>query len=93
MGGDWLLIALLIVFLCGFTGVLAVDDDEDAHSKMEWIPTSNSTALCNDFTRSGFFIRRNKSSHNWVVYLESGGLCFNPQTCNRRFFSRKVKNN
>ena len=32
------------------------------------VPASNSTALCNDFTRAGFFMRRNTTSNNWVVF-------------------------
>ena len=58
--------------------------------KMIWVSASNSTALCNDFTRAGFFIRRNTSSNNWVVFLEGGGLCYNTDTCNRRFFVSMV---
>ena len=58
--------------------------------KMVWVPASNSTALCNDFTRAGFFLRQNLSSNDWVVYLESGGLCYNTESCNRRFFVRQV---
>lgn len=59
--------------------------------KMVWVSASNSTALCNDFTRAGFFIRRNTTSNNWVVFLEGGGLCYNTDTCNRRFFVSKVR--
>ena len=58
--------------------------------KMIWVPASNSTALCNDFTRAGFFIRQNTTSNNWVVFLEGGGLCYNTDTCNRRFFVSMV---
>ena len=58
--------------------------------KMMWVPASNSTALCNDYTRAGFFIRRNTTSNNWVVFLEGGGLCYNTDTCNRRFFVSMV---
>ena len=59
-------------------------------AKMMWVSASNSTALCNDFTRAGFFIRRNTASNNWVVFLEGGGLCYNTNTCNKRFFVSKV---
>jgi hypothetical protein len=59
-------------------------------NKMAWVSSSNSTALCNDFTRAGFFIRQNPSSRDWVVFLESGGLCYNTESCNRRFFVRQV---
>ena len=61
-------------------------------NKMAWVSSTNSTALCNDFTRAGFFIRRNESSRDWVVFLESGGLCYNTESCNRRFFVRQVTN-
>ena len=61
--------------------------------QMAWVSSTNSTALCNDFTRAGFFIRRNESSRDWMVFLESGGLCYNTQSCNRRFFVRQVGEN
>ena len=56
-----------------------------------WMPASNPDAVCNDFTRAGFFIRRNTSSDDWVIYLESGSLCFSNDTCNRRFFRSEVR--
>ena len=89
---DLLMLVALAVLLCGLpAGSLAQDDGrESAQSNMKWIPASNSMALCNDFTQAGFFIRKT-TSNNWVVFLESGGLCFNSETCNRRFFTRTVR--
>ena len=94
----WLTLVALASLLCGLpAGSLAQDnadrETERVQSSMKWIPASNSTALCNDFTQAGFFIRQNFNaiSNNWVVFLESGGLCFNSETCNRRFFTRKVR--
>ena len=77
---------VLIGLLC-----LSVSVGQQGEDKMIWVPASNSTALCNDFTRAGFFIRRDKTSNNWIVFLEGGGLCYNIDTCNRRFFVSKVK--
>lgn len=59
--------------------------------RMQWNLASNPQALCNDFTRAGFFIRRNTSSDRWVIFLESGSLCFSSETCNNRFFRREVR--
>jgi hypothetical protein len=85
------MLVALASLLCGLpAGSLAQDDDrESVQPSMKWIPASDSKALCNDFTQAGFFIRQATSS-NWVVFLESGGLCFNSESCNRRFFTRKV---
>lgn len=95
---SWPILATLMIFaslLCGLPeGTLAEDNGkESAQLKMEWIQVSNTTALCNDYTPAGFFIRQNfnLSSNNWVVFLESGGLCYNSESCNRRFFIRKVR--
>ena len=63
----------------------------DRESKMMWVAASNPMALCNDFTRAGFFIRRNIASDKWVVFLESGDLCYDRDSCNRRFFVRTVR--
>ena len=93
---DLLMLVALAVLLCGLpAGSLAQDaydhdGRESIQSNMKWIPASNSMALCNDFTQAGFFIRQT-TSNNWVVFLESGGLCFNSETCNRRFFTRMVR--
>ena len=60
-------------------------------NKMVWVSAFNTTALCNDYTQAGFFIRQNQSSRDWVVFLESGGLCYDTESCNRRFFARQVR--
>ena len=62
----------------------------DQSDLMRWVRASDKRALCNDYTRAGFFIRRNESSNDWIVFLESGGLCYNTDSCNKRFFVRKV---
>ena len=62
---------------------------------MRWVKAADNTALCNDRTRAGFFISRNRNntdprSGKWVIFLESGSLCYSNDTCNRRFFNSKV---
>lgn len=69
---------------------LQITGAQSMREKMRWVAASNSMALCNDFTQAGFFIRRNNKSSNWVVFLESGGLCYSTDSCNRRFFVRSV---
>ena len=59
-------------------------------TKLEWFDVSDGSALCNDFTRAGYFLRRVNTSDNWIIYLESGGLCYSNETCNRRFFESEV---
>ena len=54
-------------------------------------------ALCNDFTRAGFFHRgtthsgTNATDQKWVVFLESGSLCYSNETCNRRYFQSHLR--
>lgn len=48
-------------------------------------------ALCNDFTPSGYFIRREPTSAKWVIFLEGGGGCTSPQSCNERFIDQRVR--
>lgn len=47
-------------------------------------------ALCNDFTRAGFFLfqqqQNAEKSGKWIIFLESGGFCYSPESCNERFF-------
>jgi len=51
---------------------------------LEWRFVSNEDALCNDFTRAGYYLRNTTLSHNWVVFLEGGSACYSPETCNMR---------
>ena len=48
-------------------------------------------ALCNDFTIAGYFIRRNLSSNDWVIFLEGGGGCASVAECNERFIDYRVR--
>ena len=57
---------------------------------MRWQQAADSRALCNDYTRAGFFISRNENSRDWIIFFESGGVCYSSDTCNRRFFSIEV---
>ena len=61
-------------------------------AELAWNITNNKAALCNDFTRAGFFYRESSSaSQRWVVFLESGSLCYSSETCNRRYFQSNVR--
>ena len=53
-------------------------------SHVTWNDVKNPDALCNDFTQAGYYIRRNDSSSDWLVFLEGGGACYSAETCNRR---------
>ena len=60
-------------------------------------------ALCNDFSPAGYFIRKNhqtssdtsQAEHSfskWVIFLESGGGCTTPRSCNERFIKQSIRN-
>ena len=60
-------------------------------------------ALCNDFSPAGYFIQKNNpiSSNStqeekdtfsrWVIFLESGGGCTTPRSCNERFIQQTIR--
>jgi len=48
-------------------------------------------ALCNDFSKAGYFLRRNLGSSNWVIYLEGGGGCLTVSACNERFIDYRIR--
>ena len=77
------LIAATTVFLCLLGS---------ASTQLTWEFANNEAALCNDFTRAGFF-HHNVSSEDkkWVIFLESGSLCYSNETCNRRYFQSHVR--
>ena len=62
--------------------------------RLNWTFTDSQSALCNDFTRAGFFHRQAGSGgeqQKWVVFLESGSLCYSSETCNRRYFQSHIR--
>ncbi len=67
-----------------------------AGTNLEWQGLNKSefpAALCNDFTRAGYFMRKSvPESKKWVIFLESGGLCYSSDTCNRRYFHSTIRN-
>ena len=61
-------------------------------ASMTWKTIDNEEAVCNDFSRAGYYIERSGTdSDKWLVFLESGGLCYSPETCNRRFFHPSIR--
>ena len=63
-------------------------------SRLVWQYADDGDALCNDFTRAGFFHRQAGSGgeqQKWVVFLESGSLCYSSETCNRRYFQSHIR--
>lgn len=61
---------------------------------LTWHNITNQSAVCNDFTPAGFFIRQiheGLNKHKWVIYLESGGFCASADTCNRRYTNSSLR--
>ena len=61
-------------------------------------------ALCNDFSPAGYFIQNNHNimslnsstirqplSGKWVIFLEGGGGCTSPRSCNERFIEQSIR--
>ena len=61
-----------------------------AGEALQWKDLTNAEALCNDFTKAGYYIRNYSSTH-WVIFFESGGACYSAETCNRRYLRREVR--
>lgn len=78
----WSLLCVLVAMILFPPPVLA---------QMRWFNISNPRALCNDFTQAGFFLENYPRSSKWVIFLESGGLCFSPKSCNKRFFHPSIQ--
>lgn len=45
----------------------------------------NGNITCNDGSPSGYYIRRNRGSTRWVVFLEGGWFCFDEASCEARW--------
>ena len=71
--------------LAGFLLSVTVGDN------LVWNVISDPNALCNDYTPAGYFVARGRSPGHWIIFLESGGGCYSPDTCNKRYFSEAVR--
>lgn len=80
----------IVSTLCGIV-VICTSLPPASWAQMRWVNISNPRALCNDFTRAGFFQESYPRSTKWIVVLESGGLCFSSETCNKRFFHPSIQ--
>jgi hypothetical protein len=81
---------IIVSILCGIV-VISLLFPPASWAQMRWVNISNPRALCNDFTRAGFFQESYPRSTKWIIVLESGGLCFSPETCNKRFFHPSIQ--
>ena len=82
--------SLTLFFVAAAVDLVTAGGDD----KLTWSFTDNDTALCNDFTRAGFFHRNADAStagKQWVISLESGSLCHSSETCNRRYFKSNLR--
>ena len=77
--------------LCSVWGAMDVAHARD--EPLKWQTISNESALCNDFSKAGFFHRNSteKGAGNWIIFLESGSFCYSNETCNRRYFQSSVR--
>ena len=86
----WKVATTVVLLLCCSTslGVAA----QGAEGKLTWEFCRDPLALCNDFTRAGFFHRPpTTATGKWVIVLESGSFCYTNETCNRRYFHSSVR--
>jgi hypothetical protein len=69
---------MLSLLLCIFLPFFVFSEDMNYHS------TSSPTAICNDGSRGGFYIRKGKSDL-WIIQLMGGGFCFDEISCSGRW--------
>ena len=71
--------------------LLCLLDVHASNAKMNWFKLKDQEAVCNDFSRAGYFLEYSNDSDKWIVFLESGGLCYSPKSCNRRLFHPTIR--
>ena len=84
---DGMKIAVIHGLLLLFAAPLARSES----STLQWRKLKNNTAVCNDFSRAGYFFNNESEPSKWIVYLESGGLCYSGETCNKRYIHPAVR--
>lgn len=55
----------------------------DESLKLAYLKNENIT--CNDGTTAGFYLRKSRTSRNWIVFLEGGGYCSDTESCKNRW--------
>ena len=83
--------SLLLLILCSVCdSIAALSSDNEP---LRWRTASSPAAMCNDFTQAGFFHRNTteNGAGKWIVFLESGALCYSSETCNRRYFKSSIR--
>jgi hypothetical protein len=86
MAGRFAVILLVLLYVAPFLIASAGNGNS-----FTWKAIDDDGALCNDFSRAGYLIKRTEGSNKWLIFLESGGLCYSPESCNRRFFHPFVR--
>lgn len=94
-------ISICTLFLLSLLCCVKSCSSSSLNGQLQWLNITNATergALCNDFSPAGYFIRTHKSinktaSNAWVIYLESGGGCTTPKSCNTRFIHQPIRTN
>lgn len=47
--------------------------------------SASSNATCNDGSPAGYYMRLNRQSKRWVIYLQGGFFCTTDETCRERW--------
>ena len=92
------IVALFLICLTSFSICQSEPILTSPVDGLQWHNVSNAIergALCNDFSIAGYFLRMspNNTREKWVIYLESGGACTTPESCNERYIDQVVRNN
>lgn len=85
----WLALLLPLLMWSALNAAEATENEV-----LRWHDINDPSAVCNDFSRAGFFLRRKDEGpgkNKWVIYLESGGFCASPDTCNRRYTNSSLR--
>ncbi|XP_061843810.1 carboxylesterase notum2 isoform X2 [Nerophis lumbriciformis] len=45
----------------------------------------NAHVTCNDGTIAGFYLKENRGSRRWLLFLEGGWCCYSKETCDSRY--------
>ena len=94
--------AIYFLLLFALISASAIAVSSDANRELQWYNITNAIdrgALCNDFSIAGYFIQMSTLSNinttsnasRWIIYLESGGGCADPKSCNERFIRQSIR--
>jgi len=67
------------------TSSFNINRQTDSVMQVHKLSSSGNNITCNDGSQIGYYKRLNNHSKSWIIYLQGGGFCNSPASCQQRW--------